>query len=1183
MPDRANTRGTSWLRGLLGRLAACTFFMFSAIAPGVAQEQMDKALLDMPTAQDLRNWGFTVDEFQSLVRRKFDLLTEESRLMEQLTDRPYGTADGMRHEAVASVQKELFLRRLDPRSQSFESFRQRGTHTTMLQAAERDLFDRLQQKISTLRQRVQIIAESKAPTRPVEPPAPSSAANPQRTVLGTPGAGGTATPSGSPQAPSTGRDPVQPNPNYQGPPLMDDPNLRGPWKPLGQAPTQPPEPWPNPNYQGPPAMDDPNARGPWKPVDASPAKPPGLAETHGTTIALALANLEGILRCREAEVPARDCLLGLMVGNGIAATMPLAAQLLSAATLVKLTIGGQVLLIGKGAWDSYQFLDGLQGALRAEYNAWLAKRNREDWLRNNMETRDMPGYIAQLRRRIDDTLAPLATGLEARCADLWQMAAAAAPAASHVAVAMEEMPEKSALLAMEPYYDKSEEALANERALRRDLEGLRQAFAALDGTEAGIAAFRQSAEGLSGRARSHMAVEDELAAAKGTLDRAFALMARMRNLSAGAVPYERLEARAQEIRQIQAARAGQADKLRIEVQALKRAFPRKEIETWMEAELLSLDAAIDSHLRKDCNPDEMLSTHRAGAGAATDRVLDAQNNLEPVDLLHARLSRLAYGTGREVLGAVQDMLGRIQPTARDDRPAAATGGFQDEGGSVEPSRHDQTPPEQTPQAGSGFTSEGGDVRQRGDDDSRQEPPSGQGGFVDEGTVVGTGDVDLLDTTTSPAPQPPVEQPSPPVRPPRTETVTYFDRPWLPHSWQTSGDARQTRAEIYQAASRLGWAAALAEYAPATADNLIVGHLNATAIHLQRANQASFAPHKAWPDWQRRQQVYGQWIRHLTQGSATSRDYFRKGLDGLIRTEARTLREQILTQTPHQAGGLSNCDSAIFDIGYDLAHAAQVQSIALDGMNAGKDKAWARQLMNKASGSAASAGRNIQLIKPTPQQKGCPDYTVLSQELNQVKSRLNTAAEPELHAVWTKGLAIASAGSASASACSGELEGYWWHPTGMNHIIHWVKKGNQYEGLYERVTGEGKQWWKESTAYQWVNRTDGNTYVGKNMPYNYRERRHYIDDVNPLKIRVFGDIYFNGPDGIHYGGYAWKRLSTADLARLQSVRQSLGGEILMVPGEKRWGDVETIKFDCTADGKSHIQGGQGRPGAQLLGQ
>lgn len=1146
MPDRANTRGTSWLRGLLGRLAACTFFMFITIAPCMAQEQMDKALLDMPTAQDLRNWGFTVDEFQSLVRRKFDLLTEESRLMEQLTDRPYGTADGMRHEAVASVQKELFLRRLDPRSQTFESFRQRGTHTTMLQAAERDLFDRLQQKISTLRQRVRIIAESKAPTRPVEPPAPSSPANPQRTVLGTPGAGGTATPSGSAEVPSAGRDPVQPNPNYQGPPLMDDPNLRGPWKPLGQVPAQPSEPWPNPNYQGPPAMDDPNVRGPWKSVEPPPAKPPGFAETHGTTIALALANLEGILRCREAEVPARDCLLGLMVGNGIAATMPLAAQLLSASALVKLTIGGQVLLIGKGAWDSYQFLDGLQGALRAEYNAWLTKRDRAEWLRNNMETRDMPGYIAQLRRRIDDTLGALATSLEDRCADLWKMAAAAAPAASRVAVAMEEMPEKSALLAMEPYYDKSVEALANERALRRDLEDMRQDFAALDGTEAGIAAFRQSAAGLSGRARSHMAVEDELAAAKGTLDRAFALMARIRNLSAGAEPYERLEARAQEIRQIQAARAGQADRLRIEVQALKRAFPRKEIETWMEAELLSLDAAIDSHLRKDCSPDDMISTHRAGAGAATDRLLDVQNSLQPMDVLHASLSRLAYGTGREVLAAVQGMLGRIQPTARDDQPAAATGGFQDEGGSVEPSRHDE------------------------------------GGFVDEGTSVRTDDVSLLDTPPATTPQPSTE-PQPPTRQPPPETVTYFDRPWLPRSWQTSGDARQTRAEIYQAASRLGWAAALAEYAPATADNLVVDHLNATAGHLQRANQASFAPHKAWPDWQRRQQVYGQWIRRLTQGSATSRDYFRKGLDGLIRTEARTLREQLLTQTPRQAGGLSNCDSILFQIGYDLAHAAQVQSIALDGMQAGKDKAWARQLMNKASGSAASAGRNIQLIKPTPQQKGCPDYTVLAQELNQVTSRLNTAADPELHAVWTKGLAIASAGSASASACSGELEGYWWHPTGMNHIIHWVKKGNQYEGLYERVTGEGKQWWKESTAYQWVNRTDGNTYVGKNMPYNYRERRHYIDDVNPLKIRVFGDIYFNGPDGIHYGGYAWKRLSTADLARLQSVRQSLGGEILMVPGEKRWGDVETIKFDCTADGKSHIQGGQGRPGVQLLGQ
>jgi hypothetical protein len=986
---------------------------------------LDEALrLFNPTAQEIERWGFTVEEFQRLVQRKLDLALEEAHLREQITNKPSLPLDHWRKTSILSTQNELFQRRVDPRTHTVARFRELGMNTRALQQAERQLTASQELVIANLRRTLKVIQDAKAPTLQVVPPEQQPSQGPprrsgptpdmevveprslgnvppgeqppfnqQQTGRGTATVGNASTSSRSGQSPATGREPVQPNPNYQGPPALDDPGLRGTVRPLDKPPAP---------------------------------KPPTTTETIAPTITLVLANLEGILRCREADVPARDCLLGLMVGNGIAATMPLATQLLSAATLVKLSIGGQMLLIGKGAWDTYQFLDGLQGAARAEYEAWLAKRNRDDWLRRNMEIRDMPGYIAQLRRRIDDILAPLAANMKALCADLARMAAAAAPATENVAVAIREMPEKSAFLAMEPYHDQSLDALANERVLRRDLEDLRQSFAALGGDAARIAAFRQSAEGLAGRARTHMAMEDELAAAKGTLDRAFALMARMRNLSAGAVPYERLEALGQGIQQTRASRAGQADRLRIEVQALKRAFPKQEIEPAMMAELLSLDAAIDSHLHQDCNPSDMIAAHRQGAGPATETLLEAQNRLEPVDLLHASLSRLGYGTGREVLDAVQGMLQRLQtehvatPAVPEGQTADATGGFQDEGGSVRPGHHGQTPSEQPQLADSGFTSEGGEVREGNDGAPHQTTQSGEGGFISEGTVIGTDDISLLDTPPSPAP--PTQQP-PPARQPPPETVTYFVRPWLPQSWKTSGDGQQTRAHIYQAGSRLGWAAGLAEYTEAVSDPLIIDHLNATAGHLQSANQYSFAPHKAWPDWQRRQTVYSQWTRRLTQGSAGSREYFRKGLDGLIRTETRTLRDQLETQAPHQAGTLANCDSLLFQIGFDLAHAAQLQSIALDGMQAGQGKDWARKLWNKASSSAASASRNMQQIKPTFQQKGCPDYTPLTQELNRVKSRLPNAGQPELHSVWSQGLALIASGG-GASYDPDDLAGEW---------------------------------------------------------------------------------------------------------------------------------------------------------------
>ncbi len=833
-------------------------------AAGTARGQVPPEALE-PTVQDIQGWGFTFEEFQSLMQRKLDLLLEESRLMEQLTKEPYRTLDTMRREAIESTQNELWMRRVDLRTHSVRSFRERGMHTSALQKAERALTSRLTEQIGDLRKQVDFRLQAEAPTRQVVPEKPpaSRGAPPEMEVIEPKPLGNIPVEEQAPinrqktEVSGVRREPVKPNPNYQGPPLMDDPDMRGVVKPLN---TPPPvkSPSPNPNYQGPPLMDDPDMRGVVKPLDKP--KPQSAAETYGSVISISLMNLETILRCKETDVPARDCLLGLMVSNGLATTVHLASQLLSSASLIKLSIGvgGQALLIGKGAWDTYQFLDGLQGAARAEYEAYLAKRSRQDWLQKNMEIRDMPGYIAKLRQRIDDTLGPLASSLEGQCADLKKMAAAT-PAAGDAAAAIREMPEKSAIYAMDPLHDRALDALANERVLRRDLETLRQDFAVLAGDTARSNAFRQSASSLAGQARAHIAVEKELAEAKGTLDKAFALLARMRNISSGVAPFEKLEAQSQRIDQARAVRSEQAGKLRIEVQALKRAFPEKEIETWMKAELLSLDAAIDGHLRQDCKQAEIISAHRQSAGTATENWLEVQNRLEPVDVLHASLSRLAYGTGQEVLDAVLGMLQQIQaspeqPENRASDDSSENGGFKNEGTTVQndTSRNGRASPDRKGEDGknNSFTSEGTHVSERtGERRQPEAAASGQDDFVSEGTVIGTDDISLLDTPPSPAP--PTRQP-PPARQPPPETVTYFDRPWLPQSWKTSGNAQQTRAEIYQAASRLGWAAALAEFAPATVDNLIVDHLNATAGHLQRANQASFAPHKAWPDWQRRQ-------------------------------------------------------------------------------------------------------------------------------------------------------------------------------------------------------------------------------------------------------------------------------------------------------------------------------------------
>lgn len=310
-------------------------------------------------------------------------------------------------------------------------------------------------------------------------------------------------------------------------------------------------------------------------------------------------------------------------------------------------------------------------------------------------------------------------------------------------------------------------------------------------------------------------------------------------------------------------------------------------------------------------------------------------------------------------------------------------------------------------------------------------------FSDEGTIIGSGggqdelepaqatdesstDQVPIPSLTDPGSSGKPERPSAPEAgddfadlgskvgsaPPRQETVTYFDRDWLPRSWKTSGNAAETRTEIYQTASRLGWAAALAEYTGPSSDPLISDHVIAATGHMERANAASFAPHKAWPDWSNRRTNYNRWIQRLTSGSQISREYFRKGLANTLRSEAGALKRQLETLATGQAGTLQNCDTYIFEIGYQLAFASQLQSIAIDGLKAGQKKDWARKLWNRASSSIASAGSAIRQIKPGPGRAGCSDFTPLSKELAVVQSRLSSAPEPEVHGVWNQGLAIA---------------------------------------------------------------------------------------------------------------------------------------------------------------------------------
>jgi hypothetical protein len=137
--------------------------------------------------------------------------------------------------------------------------------------------------------------------------------------------------------------------------------------------------------------------------------------------------------------------------------------------------------------------------------------------------------------------------------------------------------------------------------------------------------------------------------------------------------------------------------------------------------------------------------------------------------------------------------------------------------------------------------------------------------------------------------------------------------------------------------------------------------------------------------------------------------------------------------------------------------------------------------------------------------------VLSEELNQAKSRLNAAMQPELHTVWNKGLALAAGSGASYDP--DDLAGEWVIASDMslswdNYIkrkpgsvdpnssssvrVRFEKRGSDYVGIIIRqgmVPSESDAWTYES--------------IGQNRRHVFRMGLEY------LRLRKIGKNLFQG--------------------------------------------------------------------------
>ncbi len=382
-----------------------------------------------------------------------------------------------------------------------------------------------------------------------------------------------------------------------------------------------------------------------------------------------------------------------------------------------------------------------------------------------------------------------------------------------------------------------------------------------------------------------------------------------------------------------------------------------------------------------------------------------------------------------------------------------------------------------------------------------------------------------------------------------EEVTYFDRQWMPRSWSTSGDSQEVIVNIFEAASRLGWAEALSLYTNGQSDVGISQHLYAAGDNMEKINRFSFEPHKALQDWERRQAKLIALAKKITHPNIERRNRDRKGLPNAIKSEAAALLKALSYQGAGSVEQMENCDSQYFRIGYHTAYAAQVLAVVGAAAEAGASTSWVRKAIGRANSHASAArGALRDLSKIGVASGACVDMDSVEPMIN--KAAQGTAYRLEksdfAEQAWnTEYSALMGGGSGK---CGGELTGIWRNMEGRGYLMRWTKNGDLYEGRYLNSLWQ-EQGFMEGQLFAVYRKTGSRTYKVarevKGGQYN---------------ITVAGDFYSNGADFAAIGTY--KRLSQMELSRLRKTNPNWAGQReWVIPGEVSYGPHDEFP-DCS---------------------
>jgi hypothetical protein len=477
-----------------------------------------------------------------------------------------------------------------------------------------------------------------------------------------------------------------------------------------------------------------------------------------------------------------------------------------------------------------------------------------------------------------------------------------------------------------------------------------------------------------------LSVEKEVQQAKTTLKQAFAAKNRISDMNAEFPSYEKIEFNINKVKTAAQQLEDKSRQLSKEVQALQMAFPDDHDTEYRFHEL-------NQHIRKFettniCDTGSYQKNYNNYAGYALEFKLDFENRLKPLEALHLDLSRFEIGQAEKDwtgIGNIQKEASRLIQSHQDLIQKAA------ECREKITSEDDEVPTDEE-DTGLSDSDDGGFS-----DESDEENPDHSSAGSDSGDGFSDESDSESDTEQTSTDDSPVEgngfsdesdDPSPGIS---SETVTYFDRDFMPQSWKTSGNSRQARVHIFSLGSRLGWAGALARYGGPPAINLIIDHLNGASVHVKGAHDNSFSPMKAYKDWQQIQRKHQHWIGQLQRKpNIQGRERQLKTLSASFKSHAMGLAKKIAFQA--WGNGLEqqeNCDSYYLRIGYYLAYASQSLTFAAQAQSQGIPSRLLRKTISDGQSAAGTAARYMRDLKKLKLATGyCIDLSEIAGQVFQ---------------------------------------------------------------------------------------------------------------------------------------------------------------------------------------------------------